>query len=396
MSVDLLQLHRGPVYPPSNGEETRIWKTAEKLSERATVWLAHPCDSERSFPDTVRPLDIGNPLLSYKTTRIYLWNALLAAGSDNWFDRVQTDFTVRNVVNAVPSIEGVFCESPQVLRAGIRLADEYDARLVLNKHNAMYNLLDQQLKARPIPGPVRRRAVENLRSLEQRGIDAADAVVYQSEDDVRCFSHTPDTIVKTIPNGCDFDSINRGGDPEQVSEELGLDRNRTICIFVGAYDYEPNAKAAELIIERIAPSLPDVEFLLVGRDPPTATPSNVHAPGYVKDLAGALSLADVALCPLTMGSGTKLKMLDYLAAGLPIVTTTIGAQGLPITDGETALVRDDPMGIVAGIRELDESDELTRRFSANARELGRRYSWDRLLSDYNELLDDLQLPVPHQ
>lgn len=393
MTGDLLQLHRGPVYPPSNGEETRIWKTAEKLSERATVWLAHPCDPQRNLPGDIRPIDLENPLLNHKATRIYLWNALLGVGGDNWFERVQTRLTVRHVLNTVPPVEAVFCESPQVLRAGTRIANELNASLVLNKHNAMYQLLDQQLNSRSIPGPIRRRAVDNLRRLEQRGIDAADAVVYQSEDDVRCFSHTSETSVRTIPNGCDFDNINGGGNPVQVSEELGIDRSRTICIFVGAYDYEPNAKAAEVITDRIAPSLPEIEFLLVGRDPPTSTPTNVHAPGYVSDLPGALSLADIALCPLTMGSGTKLKMLDYLAAGLPIVTTPVGAQGLPIEDGKTALVREDLAGIVGGIRELEESDELASRLSINAKKLGRQYSWERLLSDYDELLDELQLPV---
>lgn len=388
-SPTVLQLHRGAVHPPSNGEEVRIWETAKKLSEYGTVWLAHPDGEGEELHPGVRGVGTDNPFLDYKTSRIYAWNALFGLSADSRLDRLQSRRTVRTLTRLDATFDVVCCESPQMLRASRRLAEYYDARLLLNKHNAMYDLLDQQLELRPVPAALRRRAVANLRRFEQWGIDAADAVVFQSEEDVSAFALPDDATVEVIPNGTDFDTIDAGGDPEAARERLGLHDAETICLYVGAFDYDPNAVAAEVVVDELAPALPDVEFLLVGRDPPSADRENVHAPGFVDDLPGVLSLADVALCPLTLGSGTKLKMLDYLAAGLPIVTTEVGTQGLPLEDRETALIRSSWGGFVDAIEELRASETLRAELSTNARTLGREYSWDALLDGYDSVLDEL-------
>ncbi|WP_435181718.1 glycosyltransferase family 4 protein [Halorussus sp. AFM4] len=384
----VLQLHRGDLYPPSNGEEVRIWETAKKLAEFGSVTLAHPDDVAVDHPG-VRAVNTDNPFLDRKLSRIYAWYASFAAGADNRLDRLQAERTVRRCKRLDREFDVVCCENPQMLRAGVRLADHYDAALLLNKHNAMYDLVDQQFGLRPVPGVVRRRAVRNLRRFEQWGIDAADAVVFQSPDDAEGFRLPDDTIVETIPNGTDFEAIDAGGDPDRVRERFGIPDAATVCLFVGAFDYDPNAVAADVILDELAPALPDVEFLLVGRDPPAATRDNVHAPGYVEDLPGALAAADVAVCPLTLGSGTKLKMLDYLAAGLPVVTTDVGAQGLPLEDGETALVRNSWDAFADAVETLAESEQLRASLASNGRELGRQYSWDALFEAYDAVLDEL-------
>lgn len=390
----ILQLHRDGVYPPSNGEEVRIWETAKKLSELGTVWVATPSsgDAEQRAENdraNITLAEFDNPLLAHKASRIYAWNAWLASSADNALDRTQARRTVREVEGFDVDFDVVVCESPQMLRASYRLADRHDAALVLNKHNAMFDLLDQQLGTRPIPDLVRRRAVRNLRTLEQWGIDRADAVVFQSHEDRERFRLPETASVAVIPNGTNVAEIVEGGDPEALRGTFGLSPDATVCLFVGACDYEPNAEAAETIVEELAPALPDVEFLIVGRDPPRADRENVHTPGFVDDLPGALSLADVALCPLTLGSGTKLKVMDYLAAGLPIVTTEVGAQGIPLEDGETALIRSTPEGFVRAIRTLADTPSLRSSLASNAAALGKRYSWESLLADYELLIREL-------
>lgn len=387
MDLDILHLHRESVYPPSDGGEVRTWKTADRLADSGTVWLAQPCANGHVYDNGVRTVDVGNPYLRWKPPRIYLWNALLAAGDR--FDRHQAALTVGTLRQHPTDFDLVVCESPQMIRASRELAEHDDAALLVNFHNSMYELLDQQLGSRPIPGPIRRRAVETLRRLEQSAIEAADAVVFQSPDDVDAYDRLEDTIVEVIPNGCDYDWIADGGDPERAAAELGLSDDRTTCVFLGAYDYEPNQRAAAAICEEIAPALPDVTFVLAGRNPPGETPENVLTPGFVDDLPGLLAAADVALCPLTMGSGTKLKMMDFLAAGLPIVTTPVGTQGIPIEDGVHALVRDRPGAFPDAIRRLERSPSLRSSLGESAAELGRQYAWDTLLEGYDDLIRDL-------
>lgn len=388
-TLDILQLQRDPTYPPTSGGEIRAWKTAHKLAEFGSVHVAYPYDSDDPVPDTVDRIRLRNPFLQHKLPKIYLWHVALFLESDNLLERVQTSITASEVRSSGVDFDVVFCEFPQVLRAGARIATEQDAKLVVNKHNAMYELFEQQLRAIPAPDGVKRRATENLRSLEQAGIARADAAVFQSSDDVERFDIPEGTLTAVIPNGCEFTDIEAGGDPDAVRDTLGRGRDDPLCVFVGAYDYEPNRLAAELILETVAPSLPEVDFLLVGRDPPSVDRDNVHTPGFVDDYPGVLAAADVALCPLTKGSGTKLKMMDYLAAGLPIVTTTVGTQGIDIADGETALVRDTPDGIVEGIEEVLSSPELRARLSSAAKELGRQFSWESRLRGYDRLMDEL-------
>lgn len=387
--ADILQLHRGPVYPPPTGEAVRIWETAKKLSEFGTVWLGHPTDEERELEPGVRAVDTANPFLDRKATRIYAWNAAFGLSADNPLDRLQTRATVRRFERFGVDFDLVCCESPQMLRAGRELADYYDAPLLLNKHNAMFDLLDQQLGLRPVPGFIRRRAVANLKAFEQRGIDAADAVVFQSEDDREEFRLPDDTVVDVIPNGTDFEAIAAGGNPERLRNRLGIPATATVCLFIGSGNYEPNIIAIEKILEELAPALPDVAFVVVGTNPPETDRENVYTPGFVEELPDALSLADVAICPLTTGSGTKLKMMDYLAAGLPIVTTSVGAQGIPLEDGHDALIRDSRAGFVEAIRTLDESASLRASLGAEAETLGEKFAWSSLMEGYEPILREL-------
>lgn len=388
MTLDILHLHRESVYPPSDGGEVRAWKTADRLSRSGTVWFAQPCANAHVYENGVRTVDVGNPYLRTKATRIYLWNAMLGLDAAGRFDRHQTDLTVETLVQHPASFDLVVCESPQTIRASRELADHFDAKLLVDFHNAMYELLDQQLRSRPIPGVLRRRAVAHLRRLEHAALEAADAAVFQSPDDVDAYDVPSDTVVEVIPNGCDYEWIAEGGDPDAVETRLGLDGG-TVCVYVGAYDYEPNREAADAICEEIAPAMPAVTFVLAGRNPPASTPPNVETPGFVDDLPGLLSRADVALCPLTTGSGTKLKVMDYLAAGLPIVTTEVGTQGIEIEDGVHALVRDEPAAFPEAIRRLKRTPALRGSLGEHAATLGEQYAWDGLLEGYDDLLATL-------
>lgn len=386
--ADILHLARLPVYPPTNGREKRIWKTAQKLAEFGTVHLATPGTRDEPQRRSIQTVDLSNPLLASKAGCIYLWNAALLLGTANPYDRLQARLT-QFELGADTAFDLVVCESPQMFRAGHRIATRDGGALLINKHNASYEILQQFLDSTPLPGPIAGRAVRTHRAYEQRAIDAADAVVFQSADDRQQFDYPEETRVETIPNGTDIESEVSAAAVDELRETFGIDRDSFVGVFVGSYDYGPNRNAAQVIDREIAPAVPDVEFLLVGRNPPPPSADTVTAAGFVDNLSAALSLADVALCPLQEGSGTKLKMMDYLAAGLPIVTTSVGASGIDLTDGETALVRETPPEFVTAVRRLAESSELRARLSRGAAELGEAYRWEQLLTDYDELVTEL-------
>lgn len=384
--MKILQLCRIPVYPPRNGAAIRVGKTAEKLSELGDLWFAAPPNEGADSPESFERIDLDTSFLTTRLLRNEGWLALFALSERHPLSRLQTDAIVSAVDGHDATFDVIVSEFPQVTGAAVELAAAHDAKLLLNKHNAAYEILESFLEQRPVPAAVRGRAVANLRSFERRTIAAADVAVFQSASDRDRF---PDdgTVTRVIPNGCDYDQIRAGGDPEALGNRLGIDRDALVCTFVGSYTYEPNRSAASVITDVLAPAFSDVEFLLVGHAPPQSTRRNVHTPGYVEDLAGALHLADIALCPLFTGSGTKLKMLDYFAAGLPVISTSIGVEGLPVRDGREVLVYDSISGFERGIERLIDSPSLREELAGSAQGIASDHSWPNLMARYDEIFE---------
>lgn len=387
--MNFLQLHRVDVYPPTNGGEKRVWETAKKLAEYGDVRLACPWPDLPNFPvPGIEPGMLDTALLHNKFGRIHLWNLCFLYSSGNPYVDLLTNRILADTPFD-PRIDVVVCESPQMFVAAKRISVETGAYLLTNKHNAMFSIADDVLKSKPVPARVRRRLIANLRTFEQRTIDQSDCVVFQSEDDLAEFDVPETTRVDVIPNGTDYERIQEGGDPSGLRREWGIEETDTVCLFIGSYDYTPNREAASIIVNQFAPAFPDVQFVLAGRNPPEHNRENVHTPGFVDDLPGALHLADIALAPLVTGAGTKLKMLDYLAAGLPIVTTPTGAQGLPIEDGKTAIVRNGTDEMIEAIDLLVSDSDRRHQFSRRARQTAMDYSWQRLLDGYGDIIDEV-------
>jgi glycosyltransferase involved in cell wall biosynthesis len=384
--VETIQLHRKAPYPPGSGADRRVWETSKKFSEFGKTWVAAPWTD--AAPDrTVEPIDIGTVWLEQKVFRIYLWTVLMAFGG-NFIDTSVTKRCVSALDRNGADPDLVISECPQTSVPGYQLAKDAEAAFLINKHNAEFDVVDQFLEGKHIPARIRRFVVDRHRAFEQAMIDRADAVVFMSEDDTEAFDLSG-TRYDVIPNGTNFDEISSPGDQQPDVDIIGLDESSPVCIYVGAYDYEPNRIAARTIASKIAPESPGVQFLLVGRNPPEIDQANVLTPGFVDDLRACLGAADIAICPLTSGSGTKLKMLDYMAAGLPIVTTPIGAEGLDIVDGETALVRDSTAEFVTAIGRLVSSEEKRRTLGANAQSLGKQYDWSNLFEAYDPIVEKI-------
>lgn len=371
--------------------DKRVWKTAEKFDTIGDVSVASPWANCNDIPE-VETIDISTPWLDRKVSRIYAWNGSFLLSSDirkNPIDRMITNFTVDDILSSDVEPDLVVCECLQLGNAARQIAQRWDAPLLVNQHNSEFEIVEQFLKDQPLPDRLAERLVNNLYVYEQQMIDVADGVVFQSPNNVEDFDLSAVDLYDVIPNGTNVDGI-RSSDPDAVPvSELSLDPSRPSCIFVGAFDYQPNRLAADIIADVIAPACPDIQFLLVGRNPPTYEVANIYTPGFVDDLGAYLQYADIALCPLTMGSGTKLKMLDYLAAGLPIVSTPRGTQGLSITDGEHAIVVDSPVDFPDVIQSLSDAPERQKELGSNGFQLADHYSWDTLLQEYEDIVKAL-------
>jgi glycosyltransferase involved in cell wall biosynthesis len=118
-------------------------------------------------------------------------------------------------------------------------------------------------------------------------------------------------------------------------------------------------------------------FALYGSNVPKFERANVRSFGFIKDLHQAISIADIALVPITSGGGTKLKIFDYMNAGLPIITTRKGIEGINVKDKEQVLIADSTDEIVHAIGCLIRNKQQRERLGLSARRLvEKEYNWD--------------------
>lgn len=146
---------------------------------------------------------------------------------------------------------------------------------------------------------------------------------------------------------------------------------RSGIAFVGGYQHTPNVDAVLWFVDTVWPvlraALPDLEFHVVGSNPPPAILSlsapGVRVHGFVKDLDAFLARRIATVAPLQYGAGIKGKIGSSLAAGVPCVSTTVGAEGMGLRDGETILIADDPETFVGQVARLVADPALWARIS---------------------------------
>lgn len=148
-------------------------------------------------------------------------------------------------------------------------------------------------------------------------------------------------------------------------------------LYIGDMSYRPNIEAASMLVEQVLPRvrerLPDCRARIVGRGTERirhlGDVPNVDLVGPVADVVPELVAASICAVPLLSGGGTRIKILEAFAHGLPVVSTTVGAEGLAVVDGRHLLVADDPDALASSICDLIGDPERARRLSAAAHHL---------------------------
>ncbi len=151
------------------------------------------------------------------------------------------------------------------------------------------------------------------------------------------------------------------------------DREPDTLLFLGSFRHIPNREALEWFIHHVWPRIvdarPSTKLVIIGSDPPPrhSLPEVGHVEmiGFVEDVRDALARYAVFICPILTGSGVRVKLLEAFAAGIPVVSTTVGAEGLARFDGDTCALADDPAEFaaktVALLGDGDRAAELARK-----------------------------------
>jgi len=173
-------------------------------------------------------------------------------------------------------------------------------------------------------------------------------------------------------------------------------RDPHTILFLGSLDWRPNWDAVNLLLERVRPQVralePSARFVIVGRNPPESLVERVSRHrdvelfANVDDVRPYLASSAVLAVPLRIGGGSRLKILEALAAGLPVVSTRVGAEGLELQPGQDVSVVDDVEQMAAAIVEcLRDPCTATTMAEHGRATVGRRYDWDTLALDLEQV-----------
>jgi glycosyltransferase involved in cell wall biosynthesis len=204
-------------------------------------------------------------------------------------------------------------------------------------------------------------------------------IVCSKREEIKLKAQVPRARIAVIPNGVDTSSFTYTADRLRWPP-------RTI-IFVGAMNYVPNVDAATSFTHDVWPRLlslyPGCRLTLVGSDPVPAILAlrdyeGVEVTGTVDDVRRFYRDADVAVAPLRLGGGTRLKILEAMAAGVPVISTLVGAEGLEVQPGRNILIAEErnSESWVRAMMSLGQSERRREELTASAKELVReRYDW---------------------
>jgi glycosyltransferase involved in cell wall biosynthesis len=281
-------------------------------------------------------------------------------------------------------------ESPFLLPYVRTIRESCEAVIVLRSLNVEYRIWERlaENERNLVRKLAFRAAARSLRRYEVAQLDACNAIVTITEADAREFRKLGATCPMFVLPGF----VESEG---KTHERANVRRNSVG--FLGSLDYLPNQEGALWLAEQVQPRLAaDREICIAGSRAPQwlrdrFNASAVHFRGEVPDAAAFLGEMSVIAAPIFSGGGMRIKILEAMAAGRPVISTTIGAEGIDICDGENIVIADDVDSFVAAIESLlDDPARAAAIGEAGRKFVEARYSGEaltrELLRFYEELL----------
>jgi glycosyltransferase involved in cell wall biosynthesis len=284
-------------------------------------------------------------------------------------------------------VDVVVCD---FLAPSINVPDDLGVPVVLFQHNVEAMIWERhaQVATHPLKKAYMQEQWRRMKRFEASECRRVSSVVAVSTQDAEVFRRDYGVAqVPDVPTGVDTDYFVR--QPE-------IPRTPGSMVFTGSMDWMPNedgiAWFVESILPRIQSAVPGATLTIVGRNP-TPKVKSLHAPqagvtvtGSVPDVRPYLASHRLFIVPLRVGGGTRLKIYEGMTMGLPTVSTTIGAEGLPVVDGEHLLLADDPESFArACIALLDDPARSAAMGDAADAYVREHFGWDGVARRFAEL-----------
>jgi glycosyltransferase involved in cell wall biosynthesis len=235
-----------------------------------------------------------------------------------------------------------------------------------------------------------------MEAAERRYLHLADRVLTVSETDRDAFAPFVEPGKLTvIPTGVDVDYF----------QSIPVDETPNSLVFTGSMDWLPNEDAIFYFVNAILPLIkkqcPDVSLEVVGRSPSrklqalAETEKSIRLTGWVEDIRPFVARGSVCIVPLRIGGGTRLKIFEAMAMCKAVVSTSVGAEGLPVQSSKNIVLADAPDDFAESVVSLLRDPNQRRRLGTAAQALVQeKYSWQKVAESFARTLADVMTPPP--
>jgi len=397
--MKILWVKAGGLVPTDSGGKIRSYNILRELARNHSITLfsfypAHPNDIHPQLKTIFQqvvclPLDLP---AAKSLGELYDYSVRLFSREPyniTKFCRPQVRRALRHLL-AQETYDVIVCDF--IMPVGV-IPWDWPCPKILFTHNveAMIWRRHYEVARNPLWKALSWREWKTMAAAERRYLQKADHVLAVSDNDRDEFLRFLDpSKITVIPTGVDVEYFKPNPEPAAPHS----------LVFTGSMDWLPNEDAifyfVKEILPRIRQQVPAVSLCVVGRKPSprlqqlAATETNIELTGWVEDIRPFMARGSICIVPLRIGGGTRLKIFEAMAMAKPVVSTSIGSEGLPVRDSEHLLLADDPSKFADAVIALLRDSERRTRIGLAARQLvEQNYSWAQVANRLAAILADV-------
>ncbi len=394
MSLRILFHNCRLLHPLHGGDRIRTYQMLRELRKRHHITyltLRTPADTdeaiERASEYCQELIAIPHPVKNQRSLGFYLevlgntlWGRYPFLGRKYLSQEITRRIAELSAPGHQPPFDLLVCDYLAPMVNFLELPSRPKIPSLLFQHNVESVIFRRHAEtaSNPLKRALYRRQWKMLRRYEQQSAEFVDAQVAVSDSDAACFrdEFKMPNVLGAVPTGVDCEFFQPPPRPPA----------KPVLAFLGSMDWDANQDAvnwfAGEILPRIRVKIPDAEFLVIGRNPPASLRAlaekdkGIRITGTVPDVRPLMAEASAMVLPLRIGGGTRIKIYEAMAMGAPVISTTIGAEGLDIAHGKNILLADTAEAFAEQtIALLSEPVRAAAIATEARRHVAEKYSW---------------------
>lgn len=369
-------------FPPKSGGTIKSWNYLKDLSNRYEMGLAcllkeDDIEEVEAFKKSIQLNDFIYQELKVSRSPLTLIKSYLLSSSLNLYRNRSSRFK-RKIAKLAGEYDALLIDHYEMFQY---IPENYKGKVIMHTHNAEFALWKRmsELSNNPVYKLALALEAKRVKAYEEQMIERAD-LVYATPSDIETYQQAGIRSTKFKP------TYHLGNDELLDLPELKYEQTEKCLLFMGTLSWEPNIDGILWFIDEVYPRLiqtqPELQLYILGKlsddrltDAAKKFPG-IELCGFIEQIEDYLSKSRVFIVPLRFGSGMKVKVLEGMYRGLPMVCSSIGAEGLKVRNGEELMIANEAEEFSIKVNKLLEDRSLWEKLSKNSRDCARKhYTW---------------------